>query len=49
VINTDGHTEDDLFTPERYFKVGRGAGLSPQEVTDILKKTLSFAQSKLQD
>lgn len=47
VINTDGHQEDDLFTEAKYFSVGMGAGLTRQEVSRILKSTLSFAQSKL--
>ena len=47
IINTDGHHEDDLFTEEKYFNVGMGAGLTRQEVTQILKSTLSFAETKL--
>ena len=47
VINTDGHHEDDLFTETKYFSVGMGAGLTRREVAQILKSTLSFAQTKL--
>jgi histidinol phosphatase-like PHP family hydrolase len=47
IINTDGHHEDDLFTEVKYFNVGMGAGLTRQEVAQILKSTFSFAQSKL--
>ena len=47
VINTDGHHENDLFTETKYFNVGLGAGLTRREVVQILKFTLSFAQTKL--
>ena len=47
IINTDGHHEDDFFTETKYFNVGMGAGLTRPEVAQILKSTLSFAQSKL--
>ena len=47
IINTDGHHEDDLFTEVKYFNVGMGAGLTRREVAQILKFTLSFAQTKL--
>jgi putative hydrolase len=47
VIDTDGHHEDDLFTEAKYFNVGMGAGLTRREVAQILKSTLSFAQTKL--
>lgn len=48
IINTDGHHEDDLFTEVKYFNVGMGAGLTRQEVAQILKSTLSFAQTKME-
>jgi histidinol phosphatase-like PHP family hydrolase len=47
IINTDGHHDDDLFTEVKYYNVGMGAGLTRPEVTQILKATLFFAQSKL--
>jgi len=46
VINTDGHQEEDLFTEERYFGVGMGAGLTREEVAEINKNTLVFARTK---
>ena len=35
IINSDAHAPDDLMTRERAFLVGRGAGLSEEEVKDL--------------
>jgi putative hydrolase len=44
VINSDGHQASDLFTPGTYRKVGRGAGLSPAEVSALYWQTVEFTR-----
>ncbi|NPB08744.1 MAG: histidinol phosphate phosphatase domain-containing protein [Thermodesulfobacteria bacterium] len=38
VINSDGHAPGDFMTPEFAFRVGRGAGLSEEEVRELYRQ-----------
>ncbi|MDZ7838677.1 MAG: histidinol phosphate phosphatase domain-containing protein [Actinomycetota bacterium] len=47
LINTDSHSQNDLFKQDFQRKVGLGAGLSPDEVEEIIKVNAKLMLKKI--
>ncbi|MCG9479143.1 MAG: histidinol phosphate phosphatase domain-containing protein [Actinomycetia bacterium] len=47
LINTDSHSQNDLFKQEFQEEVGLGAGLSPEEVKEIIKVNAKLMLKKI--
>lgn len=45
VVDTDGHREEDLFTPESYLETALGAGLSAGEIEALRRDTVDFVRA----
>ena len=46
VINTDAHTSGELFSKDLLRKVGLGAGLTEEELTEVLKNSVELVEKR---
>ena len=46
IINNDSHAPEDIISPDELLKVGRNAGLSPQEINKIYQEVGKFLSKR---